>query len=66
MNYRALNIVNASDGTEFDFNIQYLVREFPDYRKTISQARWDAKMPEKQNLSDIDIMRKIQGADNAK
>lgn len=53
-------------GVEFDFNFQYLNHEFPDYRKTISYALWNVRMPEKQNASDMDIMCKMRDADNTK
>ncbi len=35
----------VDNSTDFSFDIQYLTQEFADYRKTITRARWNAKMP---------------------
>lgn len=61
-----INQQTKQGDTEFKFDIQYLLHEFPDYRDALARARWHAHMPEKKSAPNIDLMRKINGVDNEK
>ncbi len=53
-------------GSEFTFDIQYLTREFADYRTTMNRARWNAKLPPRQHVPGGNILQQIKDMDNSK